>query len=49
MREIVQAKIAELGLSSKGEIGKLMKAVMAEHKGMVDGKLIQRLAAEQLD
>jgi uncharacterized protein YqeY len=47
-RAIVQGKIAELGLSSKKEMGQLMKAVMADHKGTVDGKLVQRLAGELL-
>ena len=43
---IVKAKVEELGVTSKKELGKVMKAVMAEHKGAVDGKLVQRLAAE---
>lgn len=47
-RSIVQAKIAELGIASTRDIGRLMKAVMAEHKGRIDGKLVQRLAAELL-
>jgi uncharacterized protein YqeY len=46
---LVKAKIQALGLSSKKELGQLMKAVLAEHKGQVDGKLVQRLAAELLD
>ena len=41
--------IAELGISSKQELGKLMKRVMSEYKGRVDGKLIQQVAGEQLD
>lgn len=45
---LVEAKIAELGLSSKQDIGKLMKAIMAEHRGAVDGKLVQRQAGELL-
>ena len=45
---LVESKIAELGVTSKQDIGRLMKAVMAEHKGRVDGKLVQRLAAERL-
>ncbi len=47
--ELVRAKIAELGLTSKREMGQLMKAVMADHKGSVDGKLVQRLAGEHLE
>ena len=47
--EIVRAKIAELGLTSKKEMGQLMKAIMADHKGSVDGKLVQQFAAQELD
>jgi len=47
-RAIVRAKIAALGVSSKKDLGQVMKAVMAEHKGQVDGKLVQRLASELL-
>jgi len=48
VRAIVEAKISELGLSSKKDMGQVMKAVMAGHKGTVDGKLVQRLAGELL-
>ena len=48
VRAIVEAKIAELGVSSKKDMGQLMKAVMADHKGKLDGKLVQRLAGERL-
>jgi len=47
-RAIVQAAIAKLGVSSKKDLGQVMKAVLAEHKGLVDGKLVQRLAGELL-
>lgn len=47
--EIVRAKIVELGLTSKKEMGQLMKAIMADHKGAVDGKLVQQFAAQELD
>ena len=47
--EIVRAKIAELGISSKKEMGRVMKAVMAEHKGAVDGKLVSRLASQLIE
>lgn len=47
-REAVQALIAELGLEGKAQMGQLMKAVMAKHKGRVDGKLVSRLAGELL-
>jgi uncharacterized protein YqeY len=48
-RAVVEATIAELGLNSKKELGRLMKTVLAEHKQGIDGKLVQRLAAELLD
>lgn len=47
--KLVAAKLAELELTSKSQLGQLMKAVMAEHRGEVDGKTVQRLAAELLD
>jgi uncharacterized protein YqeY len=47
-RELVEKRISELGLSSKKDMGRLMKAVMAEEGARVDGKTVQRLAAELL-
>jgi uncharacterized protein YqeY len=47
-RKLVADLIAELGVASKKDIGVLMKAVMARHKGEVDGKLVQRIAGELL-
>ncbi len=47
-RAVVVSKIEELALTSPQELGKLMKAVMADHKGSVDGKLVQGIAAELL-
>lgn len=44
----VDAAIAETGAAEKCDIGKVMKAVMAKHKGLVDGKLVNRLASEKL-
>jgi len=48
VREIVRARIEELGLESPKQLGQLMKSVMAEHKGRIDGKLVQRLAGERI-
>ncbi len=48
-RTLVEGLVGELGITAKRELGKLMKAVMAEHKGRVDGKLVQRFAGELLD
>ena len=47
-KAIVQQTIAKLGLSSKKDLGPVMKAVLAEHKGKVAGSLVQRLAGELL-
>jgi uncharacterized protein YqeY len=47
-RARVEGAIAETGAASKRDLGKVMKAVMAGHRGEVDGKLVQRLAAELL-
>jgi uncharacterized protein YqeY len=47
-RALVQALIAELKLTAKKDVGVLMKAVMAKHKGEVDGKLVQKIAGEIL-
>ena len=47
-RNIVSGLIDELGISSKKDIGQLMKAVMAKHKGTIDGKLVQQVASELL-
>lgn len=47
-RALVQALMAELALTSKKDVGRLMKEAMARHKGAVDGKLVQKLASELL-
>ena len=47
-RELVQGAIDALGVSSRKDLGQIMKAIMAEHRGKVDGKLVQRLAGELL-
>ena len=47
-RTIVTELVAELGVTQKQELGKVMKAVMARYKGQIDGKLVQRIAAESL-
>ena len=44
----VEAAIAETGAYEKCDLGKVMKAVMAAHRGLVDGKLVNRLAGERL-
>lgn len=47
-REAIRSIAAELGVSSKKEMGKLMKAVMERHRGAIDGKLASRIAGEIL-
>ncbi|MEW6358412.1 MAG: GatB/YqeY domain-containing protein [Planctomycetota bacterium] len=48
IRALVQKIIEEEGAQSKGDIGKVMRRIMAEHKGQVDGKLVNRIANELL-
>ena len=48
-RDLVGNLVRELGISSKRDIGVLMKSIMKDHKGLVDGKLVQRFAAELLE
>jgi uncharacterized protein YqeY len=47
-KSLVQQTIQKLGLTSKKDLGQVMKTVLAEHKGQVDGKLVQKLAGELL-
>lgn len=47
-RELVAALVAELGISSRKDVGVLMKAIMARHKGEVEGKLVNKVASELL-
>ncbi len=44
----VAAAVAEVGASTKADLGKIMKALMARFPGRIDGKLAQRLAGEHL-
>lgn len=44
----VQALMSELKITSKKDMGTLMKAVMAKYKGQVDGKKVQAILAEVL-
>lgn len=48
VRALVEQAIAEVGAASKADLGKVMKAVMAAQQGQVDGKTVQRFAAELL-
>lgn len=48
-REAVAAIVAELGVTTKRDLGRVMKEVMARHRGKIDGKAASALAAELLD
>jgi len=47
-RSLVQRVVAETGAESKRDLGRVMKGVLAEHKDVVDAKLVQRIAGELL-
>jgi uncharacterized protein YqeY len=47
-RAAISAMAKELGVSSKKEMGKLIKAVMERYRGQIEGKEVSRLAAEIL-
>lgn len=47
-RALLERLIAETGATSAADKGRVMKALMAGHKGLVDGKSAQRLLAELL-
>ena len=49
LRAAVQEAIQEANAQSIKDLGKVMKALMAAHPGLVDGKLAQTLIREQLD
>lgn len=47
-REAVRALAAELGITAKKDMGRLMKEVTARFKGQIEGKLASTLAGEIL-
>jgi Glu-tRNA(Gln) amidotransferase subunit E-like FAD-binding protein len=47
-RAAIQAIAKELGTTSKKDMGNVMKAAMARHKGQLDGKLAQKILGEIL-
>ena len=46
--EVVKATVAELGATSKKDMGRVMKEVMARVKGQADGKLVSKLVGAVL-
>ena len=45
---VVKAAVADLGATSKKDMGRVMKEVMARVKGQADGKLVSRLVGAAL-
>lgn len=45
---VVRDVIAATGAESKKDTGKVMKAVMADHKGTIDGRKVQEIVARLL-
>lgn len=48
VRAAVRAAIAETGAASKKDTGLVMKALMAKHKGLIDGKAANQVLGELL-
>ncbi|MBU8905659.1 GatB/YqeY domain-containing protein [Desertibacillus haloalkaliphilus] len=48
LSEIVKQTIAEVGASSKADMGKVMGAIMPKVKGKADGGLVNRLVQQHL-
>ena len=48
LEEIVKATIAELGATTKTDMGKVMKAVQAKSAGRADNRLVSQLVSAQL-
>lgn len=46
--KMVQDVIAMVGATSKADVGRCMKEIMAKHKGNVDGKKVQQILARCL-
>jgi len=44
----VAEAIAAVGATSKKDLGKVMKEMMARHQGLVDGAVVQRVASAKL-
>ncbi len=46
--DLVKRTVADLGASGPQDMGRVMQAVMAEHKGRVDGKELSSMVRAQL-
>ncbi len=49
LRKIIKDIIEEAGASGPGDMGKVMKSVMAKVKGQADGRLVNRIVREMLE
>lgn len=48
LSEIVKETVAEVGASSKAEMGKVMAAIMPKVKGKADGSLVNKIVLQHL-
>jgi hypothetical protein len=48
LKEVVEKVIAEVGATSPRDMGKVMKAIMSEYRGRVDGRQVQELVKAKL-
>jgi len=48
IRQKVVEVIAELGVTDKKDMGRVMKEVLARYKGQIDGKVAQKIVSEKL-
>jgi len=48
VRKIVEAKMAELGISDRSDFGRLMGVVMKEVQGKAEGSIIKKIVEEKL-
>ena len=49
LRKIIKDIIEEAGASGPGDMGKVMKSVMAKVKGQADGRLVNAIVREMLE
>ena len=49
LRKIIKAIVEEAGASGPGDMGKVMKSVMAKLKGQADGRLVNTIVREMLE
>lgn len=48
LAHIIEATVTELGASSPRDMGKVISAIMAAHKGQVDGKALSEAVKQRL-